>query len=580
MAFAVLALVACNVFAIPPEKVWREVVMTDGSRIRVMMIGDEWAHCLVTDDGRAVVELDDGSYVYINKDSVMAEMRNRAALRSQVMVRTGGSRRSSAARMGRADLESSDIADNYECFRGKRRGIVILAEFPDREFFSVDTNPNTYYTRMLNEEGFSDDSNRGSVHDYFTDMSSGLFDLTFDVYGPVTVSKASAYYGGNDGTEWAGELITDAIEQADGAYDIDWTQYDWDGDGYVEEVFVLYAGYGQATGGGKDTLWPHMATLSGMKSMGNDIAGPLTLDGVTVNVYACANELYGKRGWQRMGIGSFCHEFSHCMGLPDMYDTDYGGNRGMDYWDLMDKGSYNEVNGGCPAPWTPWERHFAGWLEYTVLKENDSVKNLKPLLDEAKAYVIYNDGNPDEYYTLHNVGSSRWDSSLPGSGLFITHVDYDETLFFDNIVNTTGRVQLSDGSEVINPHERMTPVGTRFGWTYHETYPINYGVMCIDSLTDYSSPAASVWNKNTDGSLFMHKPLYDIACDAATGYVSFNYMPKATSTAILDAVVESGGSSVEIFDMTGKYVGGDEAGLRPGIYIRRNGHMTDKILIR
>ncbi len=580
LTFAVLALFAGRILAVPPEKVWREVTMADGSKAKVMMIGDEWAHCLVTADGRAVDELDDGSYVYVDKDSVMAVVRQKKLRRSQVM-RRGGSRRSSSAKgRGAAALESSDIADNYECFRGKRRGIVILAEFPDRAFLSEGSGPEAYYTRMLNEEGFGDDSNMGSVHDYFTDMSGGLFDLTFDVYGPVTLSRKSSYYGGSDGSELAGEFITESVELADATYDIDWTQYDWDGDGYVEEVFVLYAGYGQATGGGTKTLWPHMATLSDMKLVGNDIPGPLTFDGVKVDVYACANELYGGRGSRRMGIGVFCHEFSHCMGLPDMYDTGYSDNRGMGDWDLMDSGNYNGTTGTCPAPWTPWERHYAGWLEYTVLRENDSVKGLKPLLEEAKAYVIYNDGNPDEYYTLHNVGGSKWDSALPESGLLITHVDYDEYLFLNNIVNTTGRVTLLDRTVVYNDHERMAPFSRRFGFTYYETYPFKYGTLCVDSLTDYSNPRASVWNTNTDGSLLMHKPLYDIACDAKTGYVSFNYMPGATATAVRDAVVESGGGSMEIFDMTGKYVGDSGAGLPPGVYIRRDGHESKKIFVR
>ncbi len=581
LTFVILALVASLVFAIPPEKVWREVVMADGSKVKVMMVGNEWAHCLVTDDGRAVDELDDGSYVYINKDSVMAEIRQLTLQRSQSMMRKCGIQRSSVQSMRKVAMESSDISEDCEYFRGERRGIVILAEFPDRAFLSDDSDPNAYFTCMLNQEGFGDNSNQGSVHDYFSDMSGGLFDLTFDVYGPVTVSKKSTYYGGKDGTANAGEFVSEAVKLANKAYDINWNMYDWNGDGQIEEVFVLYAGYGQATGGGSNTLWPHMATLSEMRMMGNDIRGALTFDGIIVDVYACSNELYGKSGTQRMGIGAFCHEFSHCMGLPDMYDTEYGGNRGMNDWDLMDQGTYNGTRcGSCPAPWTPWERHYAGWLEYTVLQENDSVKDLKPLLDEAKAYVIYNDGNSNEYYTLHNVGTSKWDASLPSSGLFVTHVDYDEDLFYNNIVNTTGRVQLSDGSMVNNDHERMTPVGTRFGWTYYETYPINYGVLCVDSLTDNSSPVASVWNQNADGSLFMHKPLYDITCDATTGYVSFNYMPKATATAIRNMIIESGDSTAAIFDMTGKYVSDDEAELRPGIYIRQDGHTTEKILIR
>ncbi len=590
LIIAISVLFVGSVMAIPPEKVWREVTMADGSKAKVMLVGDEWAHYLMTDDGRVVDGLSDGSYVYVDKDSLLAEIARRKTVHSlqrKQMQQVRMARRATRG-VSMAAQEETDISPNRAIYRGSKKGIVILVEFPDKTFSSTSSEPTTYYTNMLNQNGFGDDFCPGSVHDYFHDMSTGMFDLTFDVYGPVTVSKNSTYYGGSRlskssdlyGIQHAGEFICEAVKLANSSYDIDWTKYDWDKDGEIEEVFVMYAGYGSATGGSGGTLWPHMSHLDYQKQYYNDGPGTMKYDGVEINVYACGNELYGGSGSRKMGLGVFCHEFSHCMGLPDMYDTGEDDNRGMDTWDLMDYGSYNGVNGSCPAPWTPWERHFAGWLDYTELQENDSVTDFRPLLDEAKAYVIYNDNNRNEYYTLHNIGVGRWDAGLSSSGLFITHVDYDEDFFQNNIVNTTGSWETTDGGTMTNDHERMSPVGRRFGWDYYETYPMHYGTVLIDSLTDNSNPAASLWNANTDGSLLMHKPVYDIAYDSTTGYVSFNYMPKANASGIEDILTDADGSSTEMYDITGMKVSADESVLRPGIYIVRNGQTSKKILIK
>ena len=576
--------------AIPPEKVWHEVLMADGSKARVMLVGDEWAHYLMTDDGRVVDGLPDGSYVYVDKDSLLAEIARHKSIHAQrfKQIQQERTARHTTRGVSLTTQEETDISPDYEIFRGSKKGIVILVDFPDKTFSSSSSETAAYYTNMLNQIGFSDASCPGSVHDYFYDMSTGLFDLTFDVYGPVTMSKQSTYYGGSRlskssalyGIEHAGEFICEAVKLANSSYDIDWTRYDWDKDGEIEEVFVMYAGYGSATGGSGGTLWPHMSYLDYQKTYYKDGSGTLTYDGVAINVYACGNELYGGSGSIKMGHGVFCHEFSHCMGLPDMYDTGSDGNRGMDSWDLMDYGSYNGVHGSCPAPWTPWERHYAGWLDYTELQENDSVTSFKPLLDEAKAYVIYNDNNKNEYYTLHNIGAYKWDAGLSSCGLFITHVDYDEEFFRNNIVNTTGSCETADGKTLNNDHERMAPVGRRFGWEYYETYPMRHGTTLIDSLTDNSNPAAELWNVNTDSSLLMHKPLYDITCDSVSGNVSFNYMPKANTAGIEDVLIETIGRNDEWYDITGMKVCCDESATPSGIYIVRNGQNRKKVLIK
>ncbi len=590
----ILFAVVYGMMAVTPEKIWRTVTMSDGTQTKVMLKGDEWAHYYVTEDNRAVDQLADGTFVYIDSDSLMTRMKVRIRTHNDI---AGKIRRDKYTKIKKSHAvnsvqEETDVSPDYESFRGSKKTIVILAEFPDQSFVS---GANRFYNNMLNLEGFNTDGSPGSVHDYFTTMSDGLFNLTFDVYGPVKVSKNSTYYGGQrssssdlSGLEHAGEFICEAIKKANSSYDIDWTKYDWNNDGEVEEVFVLYAGYGAATGGNRGTLWPHMYWLSAQREYYSDGDGALKFDGMIIDTYACSNELYGSSGTTKLGQGTFCHEFSHCLGLPDMYDTGSNGNRGMGQWDLMDGGNYNynsaEILGNCPAPWTPWERHFAGWLDYTELHENDSVKNMQPLLDEAKAYVIYNDQDHNEYYTLHNVGTSTWDKGLESSGLLVIHVDYNDTLFYLNIVNTTGDIDI--GTETINnDHQRMIPLGISRGRApltiYYDTYPIKYGVNYVDSITDYSDPQMSLWNRNTDGSLLMHKPVYDIAYDTSTGYVSFNYMPKENTTGIGGIMEELDDySDLEIYDVTGIRVPIIRNQLRSGIYIVRTKSSVKKIMIR
>ena len=175
--------------------------------------------------------------------------------------------------------------------------------------------------------------------DYYHDQSYGKFNLVFDVVGPVNLDKSFVYYGRNFGEDDlnAPEMIIECCQAVDD--EVDFSEYDWDGDGVVEEVFVLYAGYGEATSGGANTIWPHMWSLSDASNYNNNVPKEFILDGVFIDIYACSNELYSYAGTTEMGLGVICHEFSHCLGFPDLYDTSYGGNFGMDDWDILDGGS-------------------------------------------------------------------------------------------------------------------------------------------------------------------------------------------------------------------------------------------------
>ncbi len=581
-----------TIMAVPARRQWVTATMDDGSVIKVMLIGDEWGHYYTTENGDVVTKLADGKFAYADKKATLDSIAaNKTRIHNANMqIKTMKAAKLAAMGIRKTVQQETDRSANYMNFRGAKKGIVILAQFADKSFDNSISAPYTFYSNMLNQEGYHVNNTPGSVHDYFKDASNDLFSLTFDVYGPVTVSKSATYYGGPNtsgfyqGVKYIGDFVTEVINLANNAYNINWQNYDWNADNEVDQIFILYAGYGSATGGPTGTIWPHESTLTSIKLSYYNGNGPITINGITIDTYACSNELDGNSGHVKMGMGTICHEFSHCMGLPDTYDISSSSSSTMGYWDLMDSGNYNDnidslkirQLGWCPAGWTAWEKHFAGWLDYTELKENDSIKDMKPLLSGNQAYTIYNDNNRNEYYILQVNNTLSWDSGLPGHGLVAIHVDYDQSLFSSNIVNATG-------TSYGNDHQRMVLVRKKIGYdTYLESYPMVSGTLNIDSLTDYSTPSETLYNKNTDNTLLMHKPIYNIARDASTGYISFNYMPKATTAAISGITVQPSSDGIcHIYNLNGQEVATtldmDGVALPHGIYIFRKDGKSFKV---
>ena len=609
---AVLSLCAAMTFAIPAKKSWKVVSQSDGTTIKVSQAGDEHLHYYITEDNVPIYKAADNRYCYLtiencklhNSGVLAHESAARSAKELQVMNtihdlapiarQMAAKKRSAAKRCVRPDRLPSK--DDISVFKGSKKALVILAAFSDKSFSKGDDAIVKFYDEVLNQEGYSQNGAAGSVHDYFKDMSRGEFDLTFDIVGPVKVSKSATYYGGPSpimgGTDHIGEFITEAIKKADEKCDIDWKKYDWDDDGEVEQVFVLYAGYGQATGGPTGTIWPNAWTLD-EALQNSDGNGGFSIDGVFINQYACSNELYLDSGTVPMGLGVFCHEFSHCMGLPDMYDTNYGSTPTMGDWDLLAGGSYNGPHGigWCPAGWTSYERAYAGWLELTELKAGDIIKGMTSLEEaDGKAYVIYNDNHKDEYYLLENHKGMGWDKYTPENGLLIIHVDYDKDLFDNNIVNSKGEFTPAEGYDryFTNDHPRMAPfsrVRSIQNDTYFYTYPMDAPRGVVDSLTDTSKPAAELYNALADGSKLMGKPVYNIEKDD-DGNISFTFMTKEKETdAIQDiAMAEDTTGDDTVYDITGKKAGriGDikNGSLKAGIYIIGGKRLQKKVLLK
>ena len=506
---AILLCSALAATAVPAKRgQWQTVALNDGGTVRVQLVGDEYQHWFQSEDGtRYAIDEQTGLYAPLASSEFTAQQNRAAARRAN---NTQSMRRTAAKH-----------AKDKSIFQGTKKALVILAAFANKEF--LEEHDLEYYKKAVNGIDYSNDKYRGSVRDYFRAQSGGAFDIDFDVVGPCPLAKNYSYYGKNDysgGDAHAGEMVAEACLWAH-EQGIDFSQYDWDGDGEVDQVFVLYAGKGEADGGSALTIWPHMYTLTY-----SDYGKRLRLDGVYVNTYACSCELNGASGDN--GIGTFCHEFSHCMGFPDLYDTRYSNMwPTMGYYDLMDAGPYSG-NGFVPTGYSAYEKNECGWItmhDMTDTDEDVTVEGMKPVNEGGDAYFIRNKGNENERYIVELRRKTGWDACLPDEGVMITHLDYDEGAWANNCPNTYTSYSYN-GVTAMNDHPRLVLFrannsSSSYDWS-DGLYPTTQG---NNMLTHTSRPAAKVYTKNSDGSNYMHIDITDIAVNGDCSEASLKFGP-------------------------------------------------------
>ncbi|NLA15654.1 MAG: M6 family metalloprotease domain-containing protein [Bacteroidales bacterium] len=367
---------------------------------------------------------------------------------------------------------------------GRKNFLVILVQFSDLSFTIA--NPQSEFFNLLNQDGYAVNGATGSAWNYFHENSSNTFDPQFDVVGPVTLSRPVSYYGANDEEEnsiyeLAREMVVEAVDLAD-QLGVDFSQYDNDGDGYIDNIFVFFAGHNEAEGGPDDTIWPHASSIYNQK----------TVDGVKTGRYACTSELRGSSGSTIAGVGTFCHEFGHVLGLPDFYDTDYEENglaRGLGSFSLMSYGNYNNY-GRTPPYLTSIERDMLGWLDLdneAEVIEQEGDYSLGPVSENA-CYVSKTT-NAGEFFLYEYRKNAGWDAFVP-SGLLIYHIDKSDNLVggktaaarwndWDGI-NAYASHQCCDLIEAVYPESAVQ----------HEDQVPFPGSTNNTSFTDTSTPAA------------------------------------------------------------------------------------------
>ncbi len=456
-------LTATQLFAVTADPVSLTISQRDGMALTIHLFGDEHMHGWLTTDGVPVLQDASGAWVY--------PVIHRGALQAGALLAHDPEARSWSERLYVDTHKDELLSFQRECwyaasskadvhrrarraktlgtpttYIGQKKGLVLLVNFKDTQMSEAGTHEE--FNNMFNQTGYNHFDHIGSVHDYFFSQSYSLFDLTFDVIGPLTLSQNLAYYGSNQidkgNDRHPAEMIAEACRAAD-RY-VNYADYDWDGDGEVEQVFVIYAGYGEHAGAPTYTIWPHESNLAS-RAAAADGTGPITLDGVRIDTYACSCELRGRYGTSLNGIGTACHEFSHCLGLPDFYDISYTGGFGMSYWDLMSSGSQcgPNSNGEVPRGFTAYERWFAGWLQLRPITESCHIDDLTNLGLMPVAYLVANPDAPNEYFILENHQNRGWFSYAGDAtechGLMVTHVDYDSNAWSQNRVNNNNRHQ-------------------------------------------------------------------------------------------------------------------------------------------
>ena len=496
-----LLLISASVLAVPAKRVKKTIMLSDGTQKEVVLVGDENIHYYLDAENNAYTCNNEGVYVKSERRMLESKWEARLAQRNKHRLERAEARgmsihpkilqEPSFRHRAQWGAEQNPVS-------GDKKGLVILVNFSDWDLNAA--HRKDFYNKFFNTIGFSEAGGMGSVHDYFYECSYTQLNLTFDVYGPVTVSKSYSYYGKNAANGYdlyPGEMVEEACALAD-ELGADFSKYDWDGDGQVDQVLIVYAGYGENADAPDNTIWPHESTLTEEAQYG-DGEGPVSYDDVIIDTYAVTCELDGTSGSIPAGIGTACHEFSHCMCLPDFYDTTerfYG----MNSWDLMDYGSYSgeNYNGNCPAPYTSYERMYCGWLTPKVLDEPCVVSNMKTLYGAPEAYIIYNDANPNEYYMLENRQSEGFGAYDPAKGLLVLHVYFDSEVWARNGVNSTEIQRMT-----IIPADGILSKLTEAG----DTWPGETGKT---ELSDTSFPAATLYTENSDGVKLMSKPIEDI----------------------------------------------------------------------
>ena len=410
-------------------------------------------------------------------------------------------------------------------YHGDCHQLVVLASFQDQSFSDDEVATYLKWNKIFNAENYQEESYVGSVRDYFHHQSGGRFNLIFDIFQITLPDSLVRYHSTYSHDEYSQYMVDDIVDSLQ-ALDIDWSKYDWNGDGYVNQLLIVYAGKGQNAGGGSNTIWPHQWWLSKhLKNPDNFDEGyrdsRTVTDGdkaYTIDAYCCVQEVVNT-GDTFTPFGTIIHEYTHCFGIPDFYN---GATQYVGKWELMDYGNYNG-GGYCPPNYSAHERWLMGWLDLTELKTDTTITAMKSLSDGCQeAYLIRNNGHSDEYYIVENRQKVGWDRELPGSGLMVFHVDFDAKIWVSifEMPNTTSRKRYH-----VFPANNMTSTYSSSGWAY----PYNDN----NQLTNESSPAATLNNNNLDGTKLMSKPITNMAVTG--GLASFNFAVTATGISNVSA---------------------------------------------
>ena len=536
----ILLLLPLSTFAVPAYRGWQTKSQPDGTTIQVRLIGDEFYHYWQDQEGN-VVKCDSLGYWRV--------------VESQPTPATIKARRQASA-MLQSRPQKAVGAPNLA-----PRGLVILVNFKDTKFNA--SNTQVAMNDLMNSSSYTHNGATGSVRQFFSDQSDGQYKPDFDVIGPVTLSNNVAYYGGNVNNERGqdklpGDMVVEACSIANAQHAVDFTRYDNDSDGYVDFVYLIYAGKGEADGGAANTIWPHNWDLASAYYYDNCSysTSQRKFDGKTINNYACSGEIDGQTG-ARAGIGTIVHEYSHVIGLPDLYDIDYGQNYENEAtpgaWHVMDGGSYNN-DGNTPPNYTIYDKYFLGWKTPTnpgntkqtlTLAANGQSGYQGYQITTGNSLLAYN--STSTIYYIENRQQSGWDKYVPGHGLVIWKVTYNSTAWNNNGPNN------DDGTlryTIVSASGKTTGLGTAadpFPGTQRKTEWRGVNGKPLLNITEKNGIISLSYIEEVDESICSYEVLYENATvSSESGEIAKGGTLTLTVTPALGYVLTEENIEVEI----------------------------------
>lgn len=472
------AMLLCGAFqawGVPAFPGFMTVMQSDGTELSVRRVGDEYGHLILTSDGYPLLfntVTRNYEFAVLSDDNLkssgimaseigcrdmVAERLLATVDRESVMEAFGRSREAAMKVSGNAVysdgprriMKGSDVPTT-----GKHDVLVILVDFKDLHFSdnAGTPDPKEYYDRFFHQNGFSDFGARGSAHDYYYEGSCGLYDPQFRVLGPVEVAGSYKDYAGPNGSENTYRMIQEAVRLADEQYDVDFRDFDTDGDGKVDNVYCLYAGYGRADSGESESIWPHSYELANRDAT-------FLVDNVVVDRYTVSQQVNGQTH-EPVGIGTFVHEFGHVLGFADHYNNSSKlGNpvNNVGQWDLMASGSYND-NQNCPPTLSAFERYSLGWTEPVELDvTTEGFVEMTSYMETGQCFRVSVSEGDREYFLIENRQQTGWDEHLPGHGILVWHIEEDKQKWEQNKPNFDQNHQCVD---IVEAGKMFTSTGS------------------------------------------------------------------------------------------------------------------------
>ncbi|MDR1973130.1 MAG: M6 family metalloprotease domain-containing protein [Bacteroidales bacterium] len=528
IALCCVTLFCCSaLLAVPANPNPVEKTQPDGTKITVLIKGDEHVHWLESVDGYTLMYNDKKEVVFATHDSrgdlvpskiiyrgqdlkAYRNVHKKAIEKIPVKLRYSPKqiemRRQIRKMTSDAETSATGPQKAQAAVLGEKKVLCILASFSNKSFSKTKTD----FENLMNQEGYTGGGNAGSVKDFYKENSYGKMSIVVTVAGPVTLPNTTSYYAPDDKNK---EFARVAAELADA--EVNYADYAVSG--RVPTYHIIFAGYGDESIGNDDQIWSHQWGYAA-----------ITLDGVKVgDRYSCSPELRGGSGSTITAIGVVCHELCHAFGAPDYYDTDYeesgGEYPGTGNWDLMASGSWNGGSGNCPAHINMHQKILYGWVDPITLTSATSVTNMPASADSAVAYIIQANAN-GEHYVLENRQKKKFDSYVPGKGLLIYHVhknalggDCDNSSAPQEVYPVCASSSYSKPTSAVESYGTVNGGGCPFPGTSSKT-----------SFGASTTPMMFAWQTDT---AVADKPITNIAENTTAKTMSFDFMGGGTPPA-------------------------------------------------